>query len=65
MNAVRKLLVSLFLLGALAACGQSGPLYLPGNPSEVQNPPSQVPEPPQQAVEDDDDEEDADDDGGT
>jgi predicted small lipoprotein YifL len=27
------------LLAALAACGQSGPLYLPGNPSEVEAPP--------------------------
>ncbi|MCP4299702.1 MAG: hypothetical protein GY783_03890 [Gammaproteobacteria bacterium] len=28
---------SFVLLGA--ACGQSGPLYLPGDPSRIQNPP--------------------------
>ncbi len=29
----------------LAGCGQSGPLYLPGNPSEVISaPPQQLPE---------------------
>lgn len=41
-------------LAALAACGQSGPLYLPGNPSDVQ----QVPAPPP-ADDDEDDEDDA------
>jgi predicted small lipoprotein YifL len=29
-------LATLFLLGVLAGCGQSGPLYVPGDPSEVQ-----------------------------
>lgn len=35
----------LLLLGALSVtfvatgCGQSGPLYIPGNPSQIQNPP--------------------------
>jgi predicted small lipoprotein YifL len=36
-----RLPVVLTLLAAAAAvgaCGQSGPLYLPGNPSEVQSP---------------------------
>ena len=80
MNHVRKFLHSLFLLGLLAACGQSGPLYLPGNPSEVQAPPSQVSEPMPQSGEDDEredrldeddldeddlDEDDLDDNGGT
>ena len=26
----------------LAACGQSGPLYLPGDPSEIKEPPRPV-----------------------
>ncbi len=35
----------LLLLGAISlafvatGCGQSGPLYIPGNPSQIQNPP--------------------------
>ena len=35
-----------------AACGQSGPLYLPGNPSTVQAPPAET------AEDDEDDDED-------
>ena len=42
------LLLSMFLFG----CGQSGPLYLPGNPSTVQTPPEQP-----QSEEDDEEEE--------
>lgn len=36
----RLLLWSLALTTAylISACGQSGPLYLPGNPSEIQTP---------------------------
>ena len=30
-----------FLLGAYG-CGQSGPLYIPGNPSKIQQPPPQA-----------------------
>ena len=44
--------VSLALLSA--ACGQSGPLYLPGNPSQIQN----VPNTPADADKEDADEED-------
>lgn len=47
------LLLSWLLLAA--ACGQSGPLYLPGNPSDVQ----QVPAPPPPEDSDEDDEDDA------
>ena len=36
----------------LAGCGQSGPLYLPGDPSEIQEPPKPV----ETSSEDDDDE---------
>ncbi len=40
-------IVALIGFMALTACGQKGPLYLPGNPSEVQ---SEVPrqEPPKE-----------------
>ncbi len=40
----------------VSACGQSGPLYLPGNPSRVQEPP---PPPPAQEPADEDDDEDS------
>lgn len=33
-----KTIVLLLLPAVLSACGQSGALYLPGNPSEVQQP---------------------------
>jgi predicted small lipoprotein YifL len=36
-------LVALFLVGLLAGCGQSGPLYVPGDPSEIKTTP-QTPE---------------------
>jgi predicted small lipoprotein YifL len=38
-----KGLAALLLVFSLAGCGQTGPLYLPGNPSEVQNLPTQIP----------------------
>lgn len=53
-----RILRTLALAGAtaaVAACGQSGPLYLPGNPSQVQAP---VPE-PARGTEDEDDEDEA------
>ena len=56
----RIALAALLLILSLVACGQSGPLYLPGDPSEVQNLPTQVPELP----EEDDDEDDNENDGG-
>ena len=34
-------LLGLWLALSLAGCGQSGPLYLPGNPSEVEAPPAE------------------------
>ncbi len=33
--------VALLLMLVAAGCGQSGPLYLPGNPSQVQEPPAE------------------------
>ncbi len=52
-------LASLLLIFSLVGCGQSGPLYLPGDPSEVQNLPSQLPQTPE-VEPDEDDKEDAD-----
>ncbi len=57
----RIALAALLLILSLVGCGQSGPLYLPGDPSEVQNLPTQVPELPE---DDDDDEDDNENDGG-
>jgi predicted small lipoprotein YifL len=36
-------LATLFLLAVLAGCGQSGPLYVPGDPSSI-NVPQPTPE---------------------
>ncbi len=33
------LLAAFSLALAATGCGQSGPLYIPGNPSQIQNPP--------------------------
>jgi predicted small lipoprotein YifL len=33
-----KILAALLFAFALAGCGQSGPLYVPGDPSSVQEP---------------------------
>ena len=46
-------LAALMFLASLAACGQSGPLYIPGNPSTVQTPAEAPP-----AEEEDDESED-------
>jgi predicted small lipoprotein YifL len=40
--------------GLLAGCGQKGPLFLPGSPSEVQSVTQQSPQATQQDEEDDD-----------
>ena len=34
-----KPLLALFATLILFGCGQSGPLYIPGNPSRIENPP--------------------------
>lgn len=46
-----RIVIALLLGGLLAGCGQSGPLYLPGDPSEVMSAP-----PPQPAEPEEDDE---------
>ena len=35
-------IAALLLLLGLSGCGQSGPLYLPGDPSEVRTPPAET-----------------------
>ena len=37
-----KTLAALILAFIVAGCGQSGPLYIPGNPSKIQQPPPQA-----------------------
>ena len=36
---MHRTLAALLLLFLLGACGQSGPLYIPGNPSKIEQPP--------------------------
>jgi len=48
MTLTTKILSILMLAFALGACGQSGPLYVPGDPSEIQ-----TTQPPPDAEEDD------------
>ncbi len=47
MNRSIVALVAVSFLGLAAGCGQSGPLYLPGNPSRIER----VPPPEEQADE--------------
>ena len=47
---------ALLLLLTLAGCGQNGPLYIPGNPSEMKLPPQA----PQEQVDEQDEDEDED-----
>ena len=35
-------IAAFFFLFVAAGCGQSGPLYIPGNPSKIQQPPPQA-----------------------
>jgi len=39
MKSIICTLATLLLVVVLAACGQSGPLYVPGDPSSIQTPP--------------------------
>ena len=60
--------LAMLLLALIAGCGQSGPLYLPGNPSQVQEPPAEESEPtdvfrPANVEEDEDKDEDESKDG--
>ncbi len=49
---LRLLAIALIAALGVVACGQKGPLYLPGNPSEIR------PEPPEEQQDDDEDDED-------
>lgn len=53
-NPVKTIVLILMSLTALAACGQKGPLFLPGDPSEIRSI-SQEGQPPSQPGEDDED----------
>jgi predicted small lipoprotein YifL len=55
MKSVSATLGTLFLVLLIAGCGQSGPLYVPGDPSSIQSPPE---EPKASEAEDEDDEDD-------
>ncbi len=44
MTSILKTLTAFALVLLLSACGQSGPLYIPGNPSEVREPPAETSE---------------------
>ena len=54
MHAPPGVLLALSLM-TLAACGQSGPLYLPGQPGETQQAPQPVPLPGESAEDEGDD----------
>ena len=43
MKSIICTLTTLLLLGVLAGCGQSGPLYVPGDPSSIKTTPA-IPE---------------------
>jgi predicted small lipoprotein YifL len=56
MKSICITLATLFLLGSLAGCGQSGPLYVPGDPSSI-NVPQQPPETEEESDENGEDDE--------
>ena len=58
MKSIISMFATLFLLAVLASCGQSGPLYVPGDPSSIETP-AKVPD----SVEEEEDENGEDDDG--
>lgn len=57
MKSICITLATLFLLGILAGCGQSGPLYVPGDPSSI-NVPQELPETDEESDENGEDGED-------
>ena len=56
MKSISATLGTLFLILLIAGCGQSGPLYVPGDPSSTQSPPEEpkTSEEKDEDVEDDD-----------
>ena len=59
MKSTISTLAVLLLILFLAACGQSGPLYVPGDPSSIQ-PPAEQPEQNEEEERDEDEDEDSD-----
>jgi len=53
MKSIICMIATLLLLVVLAGCGQSGPLYIPGDPSSIETPPP-VPDSDEENDEDDD-----------
>ena len=53
-NSIKIVALILMSLSTLAGCGQKGPLFLPGDPSEIRSV-SQENQPARQGDEDDDD----------
>ncbi len=47
-----RLIAACLLVMMLVGCGQSGPLYLPGNPSEIRQPAPDDQEKPDEDAED-------------
>ena len=54
-NLLRLIAIAFVSVFTVTACGQKGPLFLPGNPSEMR------PQPPEEEQGQDEDEEDRDD----
>ena len=51
---MRRSLTALFTILFVTACGQSGPLYIPGNPSRIEPPPAAEEEAEEKAEQSDD-----------
>ncbi|MCH8060026.1 MAG: hypothetical protein IIA11_06165 [Proteobacteria bacterium] len=62
MKSQLRMLATLLLLMFLIGCGQSGALYIPGNPSTVQSPPA-APAAPADDVKDEEDSDETDETG--
>jgi predicted small lipoprotein YifL len=57
MKSIFCLFATVLLLGVLAGCGQSGPLFVPGDPSPIKTQP-ETPESDEDKDQDDDHDED-------
>lgn len=54
MNRLTFLIAAFAFMFLSSGCGQSGPLYIPGNPSQMAVPPSQPPVSEEESEESDD-----------
>ena len=50
---MRRFLTALFAILFVTGCGQTGPLYIPGNPSRIEPPPPAAEEETEEEAEDD------------